>query len=504
MDINKNTRPTIAQDILRWNYKKDYPSGYFHTIFAAVPCIEFSHALTTRERDLEKGDLLVFKALEIIRYFRPQQWFLENPKTGFLKERAYMHKLPFIDVDYCQFSMWGYQKPTRIWGGTNIQQLASVVCQPSMCLNTIKNPNHSTFPHREKLGGYHIQYSTKQKGKIPPLLVEYLAGWKTIKQIKESLKEEAHAMAQGLKDKQGRDPQVPKLRHIYVIQAREGENEPESRVLRPRTNRPNYAENQGQDDEEYEPPHPSPIIRPYRKTIMDQNWDTYYSRCPIYREIWQIAKGELNKPWPEELRVYGDKLYLQELLCVPEELIAPIVIAHHASSGHLGVDKLIKECRRRYIIRDEKNWKEWAIRARRYCTVCASCDPPTWPRRGKIAKFPIPPGIWESIAIDIFSMPPEDFEGDTYNSIIICVDRHSGWIVAIPTNKTGLTSEKVAKLLYYKWTDLGGGIPSVITSDQGPQFTGKFFNAFCSLLGIRQAFTQAYRAQANGRAERAG
>jgi hypothetical protein len=47
-------------------------------------------------------------------------------------------------------------------------------------------------------------------------------------------------------------------------------------------------------------------------------------------------------------------------------------------------------------------------------------------------------------------MPPEDFEGDTYNSIIICVDRHSGWIIAIPTNKTGLTSEKVAKLLYYK------------------------------------------------------
>ena len=86
----------------------------------------------------------------------------------------------------------------------------------------------------------------------------------------------------------------------------------------------------------------------------------------------------------------------------------------------------------------------------------------------------------------------------------MCVDRHSGWVIAIPTNRIGLTSEKVGKLLYRKWLDLGGGIPSIITSGQGPQFTGKFFAALCGLMGIRQAFTQAYGAQANGRAERAG
>ena len=44
----------------------------------------------------------------------------------------------------------------------------------------------------------------------------------------------------------------------------------------------------------------------------------------------------------------------------------------------------------------------------------------------------------------------------------------------------------------------------MITSDQGNNFVGEWFQTMCGLLGIRQAFSQAYRAQANGRAEKAG
>ena len=32
-----------------------------------------------------------------------------------------MKDIPFIDVDYCMFSDWGYQKPTRIWGSPAIK-----------------------------------------------------------------------------------------------------------------------------------------------------------------------------------------------------------------------------------------------------------------------------------------------------------------------------------------------------------------------------------------------
>ena len=121
VDWNKTSGATINEDILAWDYKGKFPVGYFDTIFAAVPCIEFSRALTTRPRDFDKGDAIVKKALAIIKHFKPKHWFLENPQTGKLKDRPYMEGIPYVDVDYCQFSLWGYQKPTRIWGGPDIQ-----------------------------------------------------------------------------------------------------------------------------------------------------------------------------------------------------------------------------------------------------------------------------------------------------------------------------------------------------------------------------------------------
>ena len=48
------------------------------------------------------------------------------------------------------------------------------------------------------------------------------------------------------------------------------------------------------------------------------------------------------------------------------------------------------------------------------------------------------------------------------------------------------------------------GIPRAICSDQGPQFTGGWFKAMCSLMGIRHAKSVAYLSQSNGRAEVAG
>ena len=54
------------------------------------------------------------KTLEIIAYFRPERWWIENPKFGLLKERDIMSGIKFIDVDYCQFSEWVCKKPTRI------------------------------------------------------------------------------------------------------------------------------------------------------------------------------------------------------------------------------------------------------------------------------------------------------------------------------------------------------------------------------------------------------
>ena len=115
LDADATTRPGICADIREWDYRT-YPPGHFDFIWASPVCTEFSRALTRRPRrlELEDGDCLVLKTIEIIGYLRPRWWAVENPRTGLLKSRPYMKALPYDDVSYCMYG-FRYQKTTRIW-----------------------------------------------------------------------------------------------------------------------------------------------------------------------------------------------------------------------------------------------------------------------------------------------------------------------------------------------------------------------------------------------------
>ena len=116
---------------------------------------------------------------------------------------------------------------------------------------------------------------------------------------------------------------------------------------------------------------------------------------------------------------------------------------------------------------------------------------------------PIPPRVMASVSMDLFQMPEVDYDGQKFDAFLLWVDRHSGWMVARPTQYDGLTGEKAAKLMIENsWGEMG--IPFTITSDLGPQFISGWWKTMCSRLGIRQAYSQAYRSQTNGRAEVAG
>ena len=65
---------------------------------------------------IERGVPILRKTQEIIEYFQPKTWFLQNPQTGLMKN--YIDpSIPFYDVDYCKYTDWGYRKRTRIWYG---------------------------------------------------------------------------------------------------------------------------------------------------------------------------------------------------------------------------------------------------------------------------------------------------------------------------------------------------------------------------------------------------
>ena len=103
----------IKIDILDWDYTI-YPTGYFNVIHASPPCTEYSRAKTTGVRKIDYANSIVKRTLEIIDYFQPKYYIIENPQSGLLKEQSFMYGIPYTDIDYCKYGM-PYRKRTRLW-----------------------------------------------------------------------------------------------------------------------------------------------------------------------------------------------------------------------------------------------------------------------------------------------------------------------------------------------------------------------------------------------------
>ena len=163
----------INVDILEWDYKR-YPTGYFDFIHASPPCTEYSIAKQTGVRKIDEANKIVLRTLEIIDYFKPSVWFIENPQSGLLKKQDFMKDLDYFDVDYCKYG-FNYRKRTRLW--TNLKNWKpKPLCQKD-CGKVVNNRHIETAQRapsnsKDKWPENYTLFKQSDLYRIPEALVE--------------------------------------------------------------------------------------------------------------------------------------------------------------------------------------------------------------------------------------------------------------------------------------------------------------------------------------------
>jgi len=140
--VDRDMEAEIQIDIMDWDYTV-FPTGFFDVIWCSPPCTEYSRAKTTAPRDIEGANAVVQRTLDILEYFCPKYWILENPQTGLLKDQLMMWGLPFKDLDYCKYGM-PYRKRTRIWNNVFRWE------PRPLCKRDCNSMNESRTRHKEE------------------------------------------------------------------------------------------------------------------------------------------------------------------------------------------------------------------------------------------------------------------------------------------------------------------------------------------------------------------
>lgn len=120
-----------GQDILTWEYRYINKNRKV-IIIAAQPCDDYAvcgakhFAKKDAEGVTEKSQVLVKKTKEIIDWFNPFAWMMENPKTRIHKLNPWIGQRPVFIFNPCDFAGWSpkpdeerYNKETWLFGKFN-------------------------------------------------------------------------------------------------------------------------------------------------------------------------------------------------------------------------------------------------------------------------------------------------------------------------------------------------------------------------------------------------
>jgi hypothetical protein len=132
------------------------------------------------------------------------------------------------------------------------------------------------------------------------------------------------------------------------------------------------------------------------------------------------------------------------------------------------------------------------------CDVCQRVKVEHQRPAGLLQPLKVPEWKWEEISMDFIVGLPRT--RDDYDSIWVIVDRLTKVAHFIPV-KTTYSGAKLAEL-YISSIICLHGVPKKIVSDQGTQFTSRFWKRLHESMDTKLNFSSAYHPQKDGQTER--
>jgi hypothetical protein len=115
-----------------------------------------------------------------------------------------------------------------------------------------------------------------------------------------------------------------------------------------------------------------------------------------------------------------------------------------------------------------------------------------------LQPLPIPVWKWDEVGMDFAVGLPKTPKG--HDSIWVIVDRITKVAHFLPV-RTNYGGEKLARLDVDNIVKLHG-VPSIIVSDRGTQFTSRFWKSLHKAMGTKLDFSSAYHPHTDGQTER--
>ena len=211
------------------------------------------------------------------------------------------------------------------------------------------------------------------------------------------------------------------------------------------------------------------------KRYIENGWPAYESSIPDRLKPYSVARNHLSIV--EGFVTYDDRIV------VPVKLQQSILNKLHES--HQGLNKCLDNAQAAVW------WPGMTTQLTNLIenySICADYRPAA--RCEPLIPSELPSRPWHTVASDLFELYDKQY--------IVVVDKYSRWIEMRQLNST--TSASVIKQM--KEIFAIHGIPEVVQSDNGPQFTSTEYKTFAETWGFKIVTSSPHFPQANGAAER--